>query len=657
MSNLYHFGKEAWRRPELGCEREWLVSNGLGGFASGTLLGANTRRYHGLLVAALRPPVQRYLLLAKIGEQVLAGGISYNLSSNYTRAGLSEQGHIYLEHVEIDPFPTFTYRCGLIWLEKTIFMPRYRNATVVRYRWFNGGGPAELRLWPLVNYRDYHSNTYCGSIAFRQENLNSGVVIWGQEGLPPLFLCSGSGAFSAAPDWYYGMYYPVEAERGLNPYEDHYLPGYFTVPLPPGEERETVVTAAVGEALGPEQATELWYQTREHLKEVERRAGYQDSLARELARAADAFLVRRSSPPSVSVIAGYPWFTDWGRDALIALPGLTLLTKRFEEAKEILSLYGSTLKEGLVPNFFSDEGEPRYNSVDASLWYFYAVQQYWRYTRDEDFLRQSAWPVLLEILRRYMEGTLYGIRMDAADGLLRAGEPGVQLTWMDAKVGDWVVTPRQGKPVEVNALWYNAVRFVEELAQRWNQAFPYPGLGDRIREGYRKFWCPGGYLADVIDDEGRRDYSLRPNQVLAVSLPYSPLSQEQARMVMQRVEEELYTPYGLRSLSPRDPAYRGKYKGDVLQRDAAYHQGTVWSWLLGPFITAYCKVFAGERELSQQLRRFFGPLRDHLGDHGVGYVSEIFDGDEPFWPRGCPAQAWGVAEWLRAYVETSQEVE
>ncbi|RDV84194.1 amylo-alpha-1,6-glucosidase [Ammonifex thiophilus] len=654
---VYHFGKEAWRTFERGCEREWLVTNGLGGFASGTLVGANTRRYHGLLVAALNPPVRRCLLLAKLDERLTCGGVTYNLATNCTRDGVTERGFTHLQHVKIDPFPTFTYRCGLIWLEKTVFMPRYRNATVILYRLSSGSGPAELRLWPLVNYRDYHGNTYCGTLSFRQENVPGGVVIWGPEGLPPLFLQISRGAFHPSPDWYYGMYYPAEAERGLNPYEDHYLPGYFTVFIPPEEEIEVVVTASLGEVLEPAAAEGFLREARRHLEEVVCRAGRADPLARELVRAADAFLVRRSCPAGTSVIAGYPWFTDWGRDALISLPGLTLVTGRFAEAKEILLLYGSAVKEGLVPNFFPDEGEPWYNSVDASLWYLYAVQQYWRYTGDEEFVWNEAWPVMMEILRRYVEGTRYGIRMDLRDGLLRAGEPGVQLTWMDAKVGDWVITPRQGKPVEVNALWYNAVRFLEELSGRWNLPFPYSGLGDKIREGFKKFWCPEGYLADVIDDEGRRDLSFRPNQILAVSLPHSPLTQEQARAVVKRVEEELYTPYGLRSLSPRDPAYRGRYVGDVLQRDAAYHQGTVWSWLIGPFITAYRKVFAGEKAAHRQIRRFFDPFRAHLGDHGVGYVSEIFDGDDPFLPRGCFAQAWGVAEVLRAYVEDFLEVE
>lgn len=644
-----HFGKEAWRTFERGCEREWLVTNGIGGFAAGTLVGANTRRYHGLLVAALNPPLRRFLLLAKLDERLEAEGLYYNLATNCTAGGVTESGFVHLQRAVVDPFPEFTYSCGHILLRKLVFMPSGINAVVVLYRIYNGGGRARLVLVPLVNCRDYHGNTYRGEVEFQQEPVAGGVRISGREGIPPLLLRSSAGEYFSCPDWFYGMRYPAEEERGLNPWEDHFLPGRFEVELPPREETVFAVVAAAGAGPEPGTAEKLLIKERRRLGRLVQAAGLRDPFARALVRASDAFVVRRREPDSATILAGYPWFTDWGRDTMIALPGLTLVTGRYATAREILVFFGTHVKDGLLPNLFPDGGgEPLYNTVDAALWYFQAVYKYLQYTGDEEFVFRTALPVLDAILRRYIEGTHFGIRM-AEDGLITAGDHGVQLTWMDAKVDEWVVTPRHGKAVEINALWYNAVCILEKLCARFKIAFPYPGLPERIRRGFAAFWHPDGYLYDVIREEGK-DASIRPNQVFAVSLPYSPLSLEQARAVVGRVEAELYTPYGLRSLSPGDPAYKGRYCGDRRSRDGAYHQGTVWSWLIGPFVTAYRRVHRTEAA-RERARLFLLPFSDHLADHGVGYVSEIFDGDEPHWPRGCFAQAWSVAEVLRAYVE------
>ncbi|MEW6172362.1 MAG: amylo-alpha-1,6-glucosidase [Bacillota bacterium] len=650
-----HFGVEAWKTFKRGCEREWLVTNGLGGYASGTVIGANTRRYHGLLIAALNPPARRFLLLAKLDEKVESGGTYYNLATNHTAGGVTESGFVHLQRVTVDPFPEFTYSFGSILLRKLIFMPHGVNAAIIIYRIFNGGPAARLILTPMVNRRSHHGNSYKGEVDFRQEPVSGGVMINGGEGLPPLILQSGKGEFYASPDWFYGMHYPEEAERGLNPWEDHFLPGRFEVALSAEDETVFAVTAAAGEGLDPAVAGALLSEEKERLRELEKDTGLGDPFALTLVRAADAFVVKRAATDTATVIAGYPWFTDWGRDAMIALPGLTLTTRRYASAREILTLFGSHLRGGLLPNLFPESGgEPLYNTVDAALWYFHAVYKYLEYTADEDFVFKTALPVLTEILTHYTEGTHFGIRMDN-DGLIQAGDPGIQLTWMDAKVGGWVVTPRHGKAVEINALWYNAVCVLESFYHRFGLAFPFAGLRERVRNGFKAFWCPDGYLYDVLRSDGS-DPSIRPNQIFAVSLPYSPLEPEQSRAVLRCVEQELYTPYGLRSLSTGDPAYKGCYSGDVGSRDAAYHQGTVWSWLAGPFVTAYRKVHNQSEASRERARAFLAPFVDHLGDHGVGYVSEIFDGDMPHLPRGCFAQAWGVAEVLRAYAEDVLEV-
>ncbi|MEW6446572.1 MAG: amylo-alpha-1,6-glucosidase [Bacillota bacterium] len=644
-----HFGKEAWRTFKRGCEREWLVTNGLGGFASGTLIGVNTRRYHGLLIAALAPPVKRYLFLAKLDERIATGGIYYDLSANCVANGLTGNGFVHLQRAEFNPFPEFIYSFGHILLRKTVFMPYGVNATVVIYYIYNGGPAADLVIVPFANCRDYHGNTYRGQIDFYQQPIAGGVRITAREDIPPLLLRSSSGEYTASPDWFYGMRYPAEEERGLNPWEDHYLPGSFRVKLPAEAEKLVVVVASVGEGPEPAQAEHLLAKEVRRIEALEKLSGLTDPFARSLVRAADAFIVKRAEQNTSTILAGYPWFTDWGRDTMIALPGLTMVTGRYQIAREILEFFSRYVKEGLLPNFFPEGGqEPVYNTVDAALWYFQAVYKYLQYTGDEDFVGDLL-PVMVEILKRYAEGAPFGIGMDH-DGLITAGSPATQLTWMDAKVDDWVVTPRHGKAVEINALWYNAVCILENLCTHFGTNFPYSGLREKVRKGFAAFRHPDGYLYDVIREEDK-DASVRPNQVFAVSLPHSPLSLEQARAVVRRVEDELYTPYGLRSLSSQDPAYRGRYYGDRRSRDAAYHQGTVWSWLIGPFVTAYRKVYHRSEASRERARAFLAPFIDHLSDHGIGHISEIFDGDEPHWPRGCFAQAWGVAEVLRAYVE------
>lgn len=650
------FGKADWRDFRRGIEKEWLVTNGLGGFAAGTIIGANARKYHGLLTAALRPPVRRVLLVAKLDERFVSGDRQYNLATNELEEQVAECGLLHLQRFLADPVPTFVFSFGDVLLTKQVFMVYGENTTVVLYRVAGGATPGILYLTPLVNFRDYHWTVPAGHVEFRVEPLPEGAAVRPLGADVTLYLTGSAGTFHPAGYWRHGFTYPLERERGEAAREDHYVPGYFAVPVEDEGEKTIAVVASTRRDRVPD-GTVLLAEAVARREGLVALAGYGDPFARRLVLAADAFLAHRESTGGRSVIAGYPWFTDWGRDAMIALPGLTLVTKRYQEAAEILCGFARYCRDGLLPNTFPDEGEePLYNTIDAGLWFFHAVYKYLCYTGDHDLIRERIYPVLEEIVERYLAGTRFGIGADE-DGLVRGGSPGVQLTWMDAKVDGWVVTPRHGKPVEVNALWYNALHVLRRLAARYGRPFPWARLLPRVRESFRRaFWDPGaGYLYDVVEGENR-DASLRPNQILALSLPYSLVTPDEGRKVLQAVWRELYATYGLRSLAPGHPDYRGTYQGDRPARDAAYHQGTVWAWLIGPFVTAYRRVHGYSRQSRERAAAFLRPFADHLRDHGVGFISEIFDGDEPFVARGCFAQAWSVAEVLRAWVEEVLEI-
>lgn len=650
------FGKGDWPNFERGIENEWLATNGLGGYASSTIIGANTRKYHGLLVASLNPPGQRTLLLAKLDERLEVNGRVYNLSTNQTVWGVTESGFIHLQQVNIGFFPVFIYSCADIFLRKQVFMIYGENTTVVLYRIYNGEQPALLRLLPLVNCRDFHWTAKKGQVNFTQQSTSCRVTISAAAGVPVLNLASSDGKYVQQENWFNGMFYSREQERGLEAEEDHYMPGHFIVSLLPGESKTVTFIATLEEMYTLDGQALLG---REVIRgqEIMEQAGFKDDFALRLAWAADAFIVQRQSTGSKSVLAGYHWFNDWGRDAMIALPGLTLVTGRFIDAQEILSTFAHYCKDGLIPNMFPDSGqEPLYNTVDASLWFFQAVYKYLQYTNNYSFIQRELYPVLKKIITCYIQGTHFNIKMDV-DGLIRAGTPQVQLTWMDAKVDDLVVTPRHGKPVEINALWYNALCILKQLAICFNDNFPYGDLLEKIKANFAsEFWYEkGGYLYDVIGEEGK-DPALRPNQVFALSLPYSMLSSEQGQKIIHRLWCNLYATYGLRSLTPDHPDYQGVYAGNRLERDRSYHQGTVWSWLIGPFVTAFRRVYSYSQASRIQAARFLAPFRVHLGNHGIGFISEIFDGNEPVLPRGSIAQAWGVAEVLRAYVEDVLEI-
>ncbi|HYX67490.1 MAG TPA: amylo-alpha-1,6-glucosidase [Terriglobales bacterium] len=626
--------------------REWLEANGLGGFASSTIPGLNTRRYHGLLVAATRPPVGRVLLLSKLEETLVVGGERYELSANQYPDAIHPQGYRLLRSFRLDPWPVWVYEAGGARLLKRVFMVHGENTTVVQYALLAPVGAPRLELRPLVAFRDFHSTTHenaalDGSVT----PVAGGIRLQLYPGLPALYLAHNASTVTSECLWYRRFQYERERERGLDFEEDLFNPCVLLFDLLP-DAAATVIASTSSHQ--PDEAESLAAQELARRKRVAAARGPADETQRRLAPAADPFLVARGERHSI--LAGYPWFADWGRDSMIALPGLTLVTRRFDLARSILEEFSRLLDQGMLPNCFPDSSEPpQYNTADATLWFFQAVRAYLEASRDWAFVRDTLYPALLEILAWHRRGTRYGIRVEEETGLLHAGAPGVQLTWMDARIGDWVVTPRAGKPVEIQALWYNALRVLEELAQRAGDE-PSRALAGRLavqaRSSFQRlFWnqrecC----LYDVVDTAP--DPSLRPNQIFAVSLPYPLLEPARARQVVDTVERHLLTPYGLRTLAPSDPRYLGRYQGDTRARDAAYHQGSVWPWLMGPFVTAYAKVHAGEPGLRERVESFLQPLVKHMDDAGLGQVSELFDGDPPHTARGCVAQAWSLAALL-----------
>ena len=635
--------------------REWLETNGIGGFASSTIIDLNTRRYHGLLTAATKPPVGRMVLLSKLEDTLVIGDTRYELSSNQYSGAIHPTGHLYLDSFRLDPFPVFTYRVEEIEIEKSVFLIHGENTVVIQYDLYGDlvGSECRLEIRPLIAFRDYHNTTHANDAIRRDVEAHPGMAaVTPYAGLPTLNFAHNADSLDASGFWFYNFEYERERERGLDYREDLYSPFLLRFDL-----AKTAYPAIIA-STGHHEVAEAQV-LRE--KEIERRrkivaaAPAGDAFTQLLTAAADQFVVARGEHKTV--IAGYPWFGDWGRDTMISLPGLTLVTGRYEEARNILRAFARSIDHGMLPNRFPEAGEaPEYNTVDATLWMFHAVFEFLRYTGDYDFVRTELYEALADIVAWHQLGTRYGIRVDPGDGLLRAGEPGVQLTWMDAKVSDWVVTPREGKPVEIQALWYNALRVMERLATGFgdrDQAAHYAVLAERGRERFVEiFWNEAdGCLYDVVRDSGR-DGSIRPNQIFAVSLPHSMLPNDKAFRVLEVVERELLTPYGLRTLSPRGPNYRGRYGGDPYARDSAYHQGTVWPWLLGPFLTAYVKLHGGEAR--ERAGKFLEPLRAHLWQAGLGQISEVFDGDPPHHPGGCIAQAWSVAEILRTHVEVRQ---
>jgi predicted glycogen debranching enzyme len=636
--------------------REWLETNGLGGFSSSTIIGVNTRRYHGLLTAATKPPVGRIVMLSKLEETLIISGRRYELSANQYPGVIHPQGFQFQTGFRLDPFPVFTYDVEGLRLEKSLFMIQGQNAVVVQYELKTSDKSQlvelfktiQLEIRPLIAFRDYHSTTHeNGAINSHIKTVEGITTIVPYADLPALHFAHGAGNVEASGVWYRNFQYQVEQERGLDFAEDLFNPFSITFDLL-GDSKAGIITSTEPPAIGKAD----YYRDLELARRKTVAATMTNDLLRSLTIAADQFIVARER--CKTVIAGYHWFSDWGRDTMIALPGLMLVTGRAEMAKSVLLEFALNVDRGMLPNRFPDAGEtPEYNTVDATLWFFEAIRALLQYTDDYEFVRQNLYSVLSSIIEWHVKGTRYNIHLDA-DGLLDSGEEGVQLTWMDAKIGDWVVTPRRGKPVEIQALWYNALRVMEHLAGKFNDVKAketYGNLADRARASFNQlFWNEeAGCLYDVVNGD-MRDGAIRPNQVLAASLPNSMMSKERAAIMLRTVERDLLTPRGLRTLSPKDLDYIGIYEGDGRERDGAYHQGTVWPWLMGPFITAYVKTFGrdvGQKFASEWLHNFEG----HLSEACLGQVSEIFDGDAPHNPRGCVAQAWSVAELLRAAIE------
>lgn len=669
---LLDFGREVCGDLATAEKREWLVTNGIGGFASGTVAGVLTRRYHGLLIAALQPPLGRTLLVTKLDETAEYDGIYpesgrfYPLFNNRWSSGTVEpNGHHHLNRFHLEgTTPVWTFACANALLEKRIWMQPGANTTYVQYRLARATGPLTLEAKTFINYRDYHSTTMMNEWQPKITAVSNGLHLSMFNGATPFSLLSSRGEWRPQFDWYEDFFLSIEEYRGQNDVqEDHLYGALLRVTLQPGESVTVVASTETSPQLDGDVAYAERQTYEQTLLEKARGVGKYSVLGtqwaekpmQQLILAADQFIVKRATERDENgrtIIAGYPWFSDWGRDTMIALPGLTLATGRPEVAASILRTFAHYVSQGMLPNRFPDAGEePEYNTIDATLWYFEAIRAYHAATYDLGLVREL-FPILADIIQWHKRGTRYNIHMDKKDGLIYGGQSGVQLTWMDAKVGDWVVTPRIGKPVEINALWYNALRVMAEFANLLGEdTTEYEQMAEKVKVGFGRFWQEKmGYCYDVLDGPNGHEGNLRPNQLFAASLPHSPLTPEQQRFVVDACARHLLTAHGLRSLSADDPAYIGKYGGDQRKRDAAYHQGTVWGWLIGPFTAAHLKVYQNPVMTQTFLKPFF----HHLANHCVGSISEIFDGDAPFTPRGCIAQAWSVAELLRVWQESLQ---
>jgi predicted glycogen debranching enzyme len=653
---LISFGREICGDLSSALRREWIVTNGLGGYASGTVAGVNTRRYHGLLVAALTPPVGRTVLVAGLSEWAVQDGRRYPLSTHeYGDGTVDPGGYRYVEQFSLDGMlPVWTYAFEDVLIERCVWMAHGANTTYVGYRLVRGRGPVTLRITPLVTHRDFHA-LRSGTGWRPDSSVDASSVTIRVDGAAPYRVLAPGGRFAPDGMWWWNFLHREERSRGLDDREDLYTPGEFVLSLSEGEPAALAATAEDDPDLD---AARALADARGRQDTLVRRASAEaaDPVVQQLTLAADQFIVPREvrRRSGKTVLAGYHWFNDWGRDAMIALPGLALSTGRHDDAAEILRTFAGFVRDGLLPNNFPDGAgtEPGYNTADASLWFVLAAGAYAEIAGADDSVAgvvDGLRPVIRDIIDHHVTGTRYGIGMDPQDGLLRAGEDGVQLTWMDAMVGDTIVTPRIGKPVEINALWYNALRTAAALfvGRDEDAASRCDVLAGRVRTAFRaRFVRPGREaLADVVDGAEGDDLTIRANQIFAVSLPFPLLDGDAAAGVVRAVGRALLTTYGLRSLAPDAPGYHGTYEGDVFQRDHAYHEGTGWAWLIGPYAEAYFRV-TGDAAGALDLLR---PFEHHLRDAGLGTISEIFDGDPPHRPRGCIAQAWSVAEVLRVW--------
>jgi predicted glycogen debranching enzyme len=632
---------------------EWLETNGLGGWAGSTVIGCNTRRYQGLLVAATKPPTERMVLLSKLDETIVVNNERFEISTNlYINNVIHPHGYQYLTSFTKDLFPEWRYEVNGIKLKKTIAMVHGENTTIILYEVINANTVFTLELLPLIAARGYHSLQHSYNNIFWDVQFENGLFKnQPYDSAPNIFISVPNSTYKHHPAWFFKFNYAVEKYRGLDFEEDLFNHGTIRVELKEGSKLGIIIST---EDPSNKNAEDFFERERERKLQLINRSANQPinlSITQQLILAADQFIVKRDEDLK-TVIAGYHWFTDWGRDTMISLPGLCLCIGRYEDAKKIIAAFAKNVSMGMLPNRFQDNNEPpEYNNVDGTLWYFIAIHKYLEYTNDIRFVLNEILPVLKCIIDWHFRGTRYNIHVDE-DGLLYAGEKGQQLTWMDARIGDWVVTPRIGKPVEIQALWYNALNIFSKLLERNGQeedARTVCPSANKVKNSFlQKYWFEeGNYLYDVIDENGIPDATLRPNQLFAIGLPFPLVEGDKAASILKIVEEKLYTPVGLKSLTQEDARYVSVYGGDAYKRDSSYHQGTVWSWLLGIYVDSLIKVKSEKSKAKKVIEDF----AYHLNEASIGSVSEIFDADAPYYPRGCVAQAWGVGEILRVIKE------
>ena len=664
----YQYTQKDWTTFKEGIKREWAVTNGIGGYAGSSMIGAHSRTHQGYLIASLHAPIERYLVFSKINETATVGTSTVSFETSQHRASgktVYTEGQKFLTSFIYDGSVHYTYETDNFSFEKHITLKRNANVCAVAYELTAGDSDCTFTLTPLFNYREHSESSTPDTLRFETftEDRTFYLIPEKNKDIAIRFQTS-EGTFSEREIVYdIDMQLQIEVDLETDGLDCHYCPVDLSIAVPANTTKKVSILCSIGdvnERPAPVSGTEAFSILEENARchaELFEKSGYHDSFANQLVLASDQFLTYRESTKMMTVLAGLPWFTDWGRDTMIAFTGLTLCTKRFKEAEEILLTFARYIRHGIVPNMFPDDNmPPLYNTVDASLWYFYAVYQYLHYNpaaEAEAFVKEQIFPHLKEIISAYEKGTDFSIYMED-DGLIHAGSGLDQITWMDVRVGDWVATPRHGKPVEINALWYNALRIMESLCEKFDEdASAYRTRAEQVKESFNaKFWDSANQcLFDVVDGDEPDDH-IRPNQVYAVSLPFSLLPEEQEKAVVALVEKELFVGCGLRSLAPDHPDYHGIYCGALAKRDAAYHQGTAWGFLLGGFFSAYMKVNHHSSSAAANAVRMLEPVRKHLTDSGcIGSISEIFDGDAPHNPRGCYAQAWSVGEVLRCYCE------
>lgn len=678
-------------------KREWALTNGIGGYAGGCVLGSLGRTHQGYLIASLHPPVERYLVFSKTNEKLCCGDTVYNLecaqhagkemnmtlvssedipdvykdpdtvsvaSDFIPREPIYTEGQKYLTAFDYDGTVCYTYQAGNITLKKHISLVQGKNTVAVAYHITNTGKASELFITPLMNYREHNGSSTKKTLLFNKFLLkeDTGFLLIPEENPEvEILLMASEGEVLPSENLYdEDLQFATEVENEVPGLDTCYTPYEIKIVIPENSTKEVSLLCHVGDDwelnVTSHTAFDILEANQKYIEKLIQTANCKDDFSEALTVAANQFLSYRKSTGLTTVLAGLPWFTDWGRDTMIAFTGLVLSTGRYQKAEEILLTFAQYVDHGMVPNMFPDNGqEPLYNTVDASLWYFYAVYKYLEYNNTQEgyaFIQEKIYPSLKEIIAAYKKGTLFSIYMEE-DGLIHAGSGTDQVTWMDVRVGDWVVTPRHGKPVEINALWYNALMVMDHLAKAFHEETPdYLLLAEKVKISFcNKFWNQtDACLYDVIDGD-ERDASIRPNQIYAVALPYTMLDEAKAKSVVDVVNEKLFVGVGLRSLDPAHKDYHPIYIGSLPKRDAAYHQGTAWGFIVGAFITAYTKVYGASKETAQKTFEMLAPMKSHLYNNCVGSICEIFDGDAPHHGRGCYAQAWSVGETLRCYKE------